>query len=124
MAKDGSARTISHTGDLLSLQSLLTFALIAPVLKLFHETGHVLAATRFGVPVRRAGVILIALFPLPFVDCSEADFRARRGQRILISDDVARAAQPCEQELISVGRYMLRGVPEPKELFTIFAPTA
>lgn len=45
-------------------------------------------------------------------------------RRILISDDVARAAQPCEQELISVGRYMLRGVPEPKELFTIFAPTA
>ena len=76
---------LSHTGDLLSLQSLLTFALIAPVLKLFHETGHVLAATRFGVPVRRAGLILIALFPLPFVDCSEADFRARRGQRIVIS---------------------------------------
>ncbi|WP_420586208.1 adenylate/guanylate cyclase domain-containing protein [Ruegeria sp.] len=45
------------------------------------------------------------------------------GQRILISDDVARAAQPCGQDLISVGRYMLRGVPEPKELFTIYNPT-
>ncbi len=44
------------------------------------------------------------------------------GQRILISDDVTRAAQPCAQELISVGRYMLRGVPEPKELFTIYNP--
>lgn len=44
------------------------------------------------------------------------------GQRILISDDVARAAQPCEQELISVGRYMLRGVAEPKELFTVYSP--
>jgi len=42
------------------------------------------------------------------------------GQRILISDNVARAAQPCEQELISVGRYMLRGVAEPKELFTVY----
>lgn len=42
------------------------------------------------------------------------------GQRILISDDVARAAQPCAQELVSVGRYMLRGVQEPKELFTVY----
>ncbi|NVO57542.1 adenylate/guanylate cyclase domain-containing protein [Rhodobacteraceae bacterium B1Z28] len=45
------------------------------------------------------------------------------GQRILISDDVARAAQPCAQDLISVGRYMLRGVHEPKELFTVYTPT-
>ncbi|WP_170561267.1 adenylate/guanylate cyclase domain-containing protein [Ruegeria atlantica] len=42
------------------------------------------------------------------------------GQRILISDDVARAAQPCASELVSVGRYMLRGVAEPKELFTVY----
>ncbi len=46
------------------------------------------------------------------------------GQRILISDDVARAAQPCEHDLISVGRYMLRGVVEPKELFTVYAGAA
>ena len=45
------------------------------------------------------------------------------GQRILISDDVARAAQPCAQDLVSVGRYMLRGVHEPKELFTVYTPT-
>ncbi len=44
------------------------------------------------------------------------------GQRILISDDVARAAGSCQQELISVGRYMLRGVNEPKELFTVYGP--
>ncbi len=46
------------------------------------------------------------------------------GQRILISDDVARAAHPCDQELISVGRYMLRGVAEPKELFTVYQANA
>lgn len=44
------------------------------------------------------------------------------GQRILISDNVARAAEPCKHELISVGRYMLRGVAEPKELFTVHCP--
>ncbi len=42
------------------------------------------------------------------------------GQRILISDDVARAAEPCSHELVSLGRYMLRGVTEPKELFTVY----
>jgi len=46
------------------------------------------------------------------------------GQRILISDDVAQAARPCAQDLISVGRYMLRGVAEPKELFTVYTPQA
>ncbi|MGI9367546.1 MAG: adenylate/guanylate cyclase domain-containing protein [Ruegeria sp.] len=46
------------------------------------------------------------------------------GQKILISDDVARAAQPSDHELVSLGRYMLRGVPEPKELFTVYRPTA
>lgn len=42
------------------------------------------------------------------------------GQRILLSDEVARAAQPCAHDLVSVGRYMLRGVVEPKELFTVY----
>lgn len=46
------------------------------------------------------------------------------GQKILISDDVARAAQPCAPELVSVGRYMLRGVNEPKELFTVYNPAS
>ncbi|WP_171209300.1 MULTISPECIES: adenylate/guanylate cyclase domain-containing protein [unclassified Ruegeria] len=41
------------------------------------------------------------------------------GQRILVSDNVAQAAQDTPHELVSVGRYMLRGVPEPKELFTV-----
>jgi len=43
-------------------------------------------------------------------------------RRILISDDVAKAAAPDIQDLVSLGRYMLRGVAEPKELFTVFRP--
>jgi putative peptide zinc metalloprotease protein len=68
-----------------SLQGLLTFALVAPFLKVFHELGHVLAATRFGVTVRKAGFYIIGLYPMPYVDCTEADFSASRGARILIS---------------------------------------
>jgi putative peptide zinc metalloprotease protein len=70
---------------ILSIEALLSFGLIAPVLKIVHEFGHLLAATRYGVPVRRVGLNLIGLYPLPFVDCSEADISASRRQRIVIS---------------------------------------
>lgn len=42
------------------------------------------------------------------------------GQDIIISQDVREAALDCGHDLVSLGRYMLRGVPEPKELFTIY----
>ena len=70
---------------ILSIEALLTFGLIAPFLKLIHETGHVLAATAYGVRIRKAGVNFIGLYPLPFVDASEADLTASRRQRIAIS---------------------------------------
>lgn len=71
--------------NVFSLEALLTFGLIAPVLKVIHEFGHVLAATRFGVRVRKGGLFIIGMYPMPFVDCSEADISAGRKQRIIIS---------------------------------------
>ncbi len=71
--------------NIFSLQALITFGLIAPVLKLVHELGHVMAATSAGVRVRKAGVFVIGLYPMPFVDCTEADMSARRTDRIAIS---------------------------------------
>lgn len=72
-------------GSVFSLQAILTFGLIAPLLKIVHEFGHVLAATRYGVRVRKAGVYIIGLYPMPFVDCTQADVDATRAQRIAIS---------------------------------------
>ena len=40
---------------------------------------------RFGVAVRKAGLYLIALYPMPFVDLTEADLAAPRHARITIS---------------------------------------
>ena len=71
--------------NVFSLEALLTFGLIAPVLKIIHELGHVLTATRHGVRVRKAGLFIIGLYPMPFVDCTEADMTARRRHRIAIS---------------------------------------
>ncbi|WP_416896332.1 MAG: hypothetical protein ACMVY4_12380 [Minwuia sp.] len=69
----------------LSAETLLTFALLTPFLKIFHEFGHVLVATRRGVPVRYCGFYLVGLFPLPFVDCSEAELLDSRKERLTIS---------------------------------------
>ncbi len=46
------------------------------------------------------------------------------GQRVILSDDVAKAAGITDHQLVSLGRYMLRGVPVPKELFTIYTPAS
>lgn len=75
----------SEFDGVLSLSALAAFGLVAPFLKIIHEFGHVLVATRFGVGVRMAGINFIGLYPLPFVDCSEADVSARRRHRVLIS---------------------------------------
>ncbi|MDG4650212.1 hypothetical protein P6F26_17325 [Roseibacterium sp. SDUM158017] len=71
--------------NVFSLEALVTFGLIAPVLKVVHEFGHVLVATRLGVPVRKAGLFFIALYPMPYVDMSEADVRVGRRGRIAIT---------------------------------------
>ena len=71
--------------NVFSLQAILTFGLVAPFLKIIHELGHILVATRHGVRVRKAGLYVIGLYPMPFVDCSRADISATRSQRIAIS---------------------------------------
>jgi adenylate cyclase len=42
------------------------------------------------------------------------------GRSIIVSEYVQKVAHPCPQDLVSLGRYMLRGVAEPIELFTIY----
>lgn len=42
------------------------------------------------------------------------------GQSIIVSEFVQRAAQPSPHDLVSLGRYMLRGIGAPIELFTIY----
>jgi putative peptide zinc metalloprotease protein len=69
----------------LQIETLLAFGLLAPFLKIIHEFGHVVAATAMNVRVRNAAISLIALYPLPTVDCSEADVSASPRGRMTIS---------------------------------------
>ena len=56
-----------------------------PVIKAVHEAAHALALMRHGGQVRQAGITLIVLNPVPFVDASAADGLRSRHQRALIS---------------------------------------
>lgn len=76
---------LGQFGQIFSLNALASFAIVAPLLKLLHEMGHLLVATRYGVTVRKGGLMMIGLYPMPFVDCSLADLQANRNQRIAIS---------------------------------------
>lgn len=71
--------------NIFSLNAIATFAIVAPLLKLVHELGHTLSSTKFGVRVRKSGLYLIGLYPMPYVDCTDADLSATRVQRIIIS---------------------------------------
>lgn len=44
------------------------------------------------------------------------------GRSIIVSEAVIQAASDTRHDLVSLGRYMLRGVSEPQELFTIHLP--
>ncbi|MEX0285802.1 MAG: adenylate/guanylate cyclase domain-containing protein [Paracoccaceae bacterium] len=48
-----------------------------------------------------------------------SDMHRALGQNIVVSERLRRAAGADRPELVSLGRYMLRGVPQPQELFTI-----
>lgn len=65
------------------------FALLAAVLylpiKLVHELSHGLAVRRWGGQVREAGVTLMLLLPVPYLDASAASSFGERRARIAVS---------------------------------------
>lgn len=76
------------TGNLsdqvLSAHNLVLLAALFPVTKLVHELGHGLAAKAAGAAVDEVGVMLLVLFPTPYVDVSSAQALPDRRERMLI----------------------------------------
>lgn len=54
----------------MAAEGLLALALCYPVMKALHELGHGYAAKALGCEVREMGVMLLVLFPVPYVDAS------------------------------------------------------
>ncbi len=76
------------TGNLidrvLSAESLLIMAVVYPVVKVLHELGHGYAAKANGREVREMGIMMLVLFPVPYVDASAAGALRSKWQRALI----------------------------------------
>ncbi len=54
------------------------------LIKLVHETGHGLVCKRLGGNVHEAGIMLLVLFPCPYVDTTSAWAFESRFQRVLV----------------------------------------
>ncbi len=85
-----AANVLSHwnlfataTGRLFVSDSWLWWAVAWLVLKTAHELGHAVMAVRVGSPIRSAGISLIFLAPVPYVDLSDLWTIPNRWQRML-----------------------------------------
>ena len=69
---------------MLATDNLLMLALLFPLTKVAHEFGHGLACKRYGGEVHEMGVMLLALYPVPYVDVSNASAFVGKWQRALV----------------------------------------
>ena len=65
----------------MATEGLFALALCYPVIKVLHELGHGYAAKRFGCEVREMGVMMLVLFPVPYVDASPSAALRSKWQR-------------------------------------------
>ncbi len=70
---------------ILAAENLPALVLAYLLLKLFHELGHGLVARYFGGAVHEAGVMLLALFPMPYVDASASAVFPSRRKRVAVA---------------------------------------
>lgn len=78
-------RIASASRDVLAPHNWLYLALSWLLLKLIHEASHALVCKRYGGQVREAGLVLIALAPICYVDVTSAWRWPSKWQRIHVS---------------------------------------
>lgn len=64
---------------------IMGFVLALAISKSFHELGHALVATRYGVRVSHMGVALVVLWPMLYTDTSESWKLRSHRQRLAVS---------------------------------------
>ena len=88
----GAIMLMQHWGELtrdvtdrvLAPENLLPAALVFAVLKVCHEFGHACAVKAWGGEVHEMGVMLLVLFPIPYVDASAANAFPERRHRMIV----------------------------------------
>ena len=68
----------------LSADNLLVMAFCYPLVKVVHELGHGYAAKAWGREVREMGVMMLVLFPVPYLDASAASALPDKWKRALV----------------------------------------
>lgn len=72
-------------GGIIANINFIYMALMFPLVKVIHESAHGLACKRWGGEARDFGVFMLALFPIPYIDCSDSGVFARRSHRIIVA---------------------------------------
>lgn len=70
--------------QLLTLDNLLVMAVVFPLLKGLHEMGHAYMTKLKGGEVHEMGILLLVLFPIPYVDASSASAFVHKRHRMLV----------------------------------------
>jgi putative peptide zinc metalloprotease protein len=73
------------TDRLLSMENLAVAWAVYPAIKIAHEFMHALALRHFGGEVRRMGIIVVALVPVPYVDASSSVTFTNKNWRMLVA---------------------------------------
>ncbi len=77
------------TGDvanqMLSAQNVALMLCLYPVIKALHETGHAVATKAWGGEVHEVGMMLLVLFPAPYVDASSSAAFPSKWQRMMVA---------------------------------------
>jgi putative peptide zinc metalloprotease protein len=77
--------TFELADRVLAPENLLLLAFVYPLVKTLHECGHAFATKVWGGEVHEAGIVLLVLMPIPYVDASASTaFRSRR-RRIVVA---------------------------------------
>ncbi|TAK46506.1 MAG: PqqD family peptide modification chaperone [Betaproteobacteria bacterium] len=88
----GGIMVFQHWGELtqdvtdriLAPENLLLATLVFAVLKALHEFGHACAVKAWGGEVHEMGIMLLVLFPIPYVDASAASAFPERHRRMVV----------------------------------------
>lgn len=66
-------------------QSLWWFAVLFPMMKVLHEMAHAVCIKHWGGQVREAGISLLLLIPVPYIDASDVHGGFTRRQRLCVT---------------------------------------
>ena len=66
-------------------ENLVIIYLVYPFMKTLHELGHAFAVKRWGGEVHEAGIMLLALTPVPYVDASASAAFPEKRNRIVVA---------------------------------------